>query len=85
MVCSPPRAQGIGLLTSSIGARLIFLPPYSPDMNPIEQAFHSIKAWLRRNESQAINGDVRPWLIHQAAMSVSMTDAMGWITNCGYA
>jgi transposase len=29
------------------GAKLIYLPPYSPDFNPIEQAFHSIKAWLR--------------------------------------
>lgn len=29
------------------GARLIYLPPYSPDFNPIEEAFSAIKAWLR--------------------------------------
>lgn len=53
-------------------------------MNPIEQAFHSIKAWLRRHEAEAINKDVRPWLIHRAAMSVTKNDAEGWIQNCGY-
>ena len=53
-------------------------------MNPIEQAFHAIKAWLHCHEAEAINGDVRPWLIHQAAMSMTMMDADGWITNCGY-
>ena len=67
-----------------VGALLVYLPPYSPDFNPIEQAFHSMKAWLRRHESEAVNPDVRPWLIHQAMLSVTSSDAVGWITNCGY-
>jgi len=67
-----------------LGAKLIYLPPYSPDLNPIEQTFHSIKAWLRRHEAQAISVETRPWLIHQAAMSVTLEDAAGWIKNCGY-
>ena len=66
------------------GARLIYLPPYSPDFNPIEQAFHSIKAWLRRHEAEAVNADARPWLIHQATSSITVEDAVGWIENCGY-
>lgn len=74
-------------LTSSnpcAGARLIYLPPYLPDFNPIEQAFSSVKAWLRRHEREALTPEMRPWLIHQAIMSVSPEDAEGWITNCGY-
>jgi transposase len=67
-----------------VGAKLIYLPPYSPDFNPIEQAFHSIKAWLRRHEAQALNPAVRPWLIHQATASITGEDAEGWIVNCGY-
>ncbi|TDL16343.1 hypothetical protein BD410DRAFT_702329, partial [Rickenella mellea] len=63
---------------------LIYLPPYSPDFNPIEQCFHSIKAWLRRHESEAVSAAVRPWLIHQAAASVTADNAEGWIINCGY-
>jgi transposase len=32
------------------GARLIYLPPYSLDLNPIEETFHFIKTWLRHHE-----------------------------------
>lgn len=67
-----------------LGARLIYLPPYSPDLNPIEQAFHSIKAWLRRHESEATSEDIRPWLVHQAAEAVTAEEADAWIFNCGY-
>ncbi|KJA12883.1 hypothetical protein HYPSUDRAFT_152189, partial [Hypholoma sublateritium FD-334 SS-4] len=63
---------------------LIYLPPYSPDFNPIEQAFHSIKCWLRRQEAQAVSAEVRPWLIHQAIDTVTQEMAEGWIQNCGY-
>ena len=66
------------------GAKLVYLPPYSPDFNPIEQSFHSLKAWLRRHENEAVNDAVRPWLIHQAAESITPDMAQGWISNCGY-
>jgi transposase len=66
------------------GAKLIYLPPYSPDLNPIEQAFSSIKAWLRRHEDEFTSSDDVWWLIHQAVMSVSDVDAQGYIKNCGY-
>ncbi|KJA21014.1 hypothetical protein HYPSUDRAFT_141492, partial [Hypholoma sublateritium FD-334 SS-4] len=63
---------------------LVYLPPYSPDFNPIEQAFHSIKSWLRRHEAQATSREVRPWLIHQATDAITEEMACGWIENCGY-
>ncbi|KAA1475513.1 hypothetical protein DENSPDRAFT_745237, partial [Dentipellis sp. KUC8613] len=63
---------------------LIYLPPYSPDFNPIEQAFHSIKAWLRRHEAAAIRPEVRPWLIERAAAAITHESAEGWVLNCGY-
>ena len=81
------RTLSSGLLVSGIDlidAKLIYLPPYSPDLNPIEQAFSSIKAWLRRHESEALRPEMRPWLIQQAVLSVTEDDAMGWILNCGY-
>ncbi|KIY69383.1 hypothetical protein CYLTODRAFT_322156, partial [Cylindrobasidium torrendii FP15055 ss-10] len=64
---------------------LVYLPPYSPHLNPIEQAFSSVKAYLRRHEDEILNEDGRPWLIEQAIAEVSSEDAEGWITNCGYA
>ena len=68
----------------NLGAKLIYLPPYSPDFNPIEQAFHTIKSWLRRHEAQATSPEVRPWLIHQAMEVITEEMAIGWIENCGY-
>ena len=66
------------------GAKLIYLPPYSPDFNPIEQALHSVKAWLQRHEAEAVLPEAHPWLIQQAAMSITVADAEGWIINSGY-
>ena len=71
-------------LTHISGARFIYLPPYLPDFNLIEQSFHTIQAWLRRHEAEAINPDVCPWLIHQASSSVTPKMAQGWIENSGY-
>lgn len=34
----------------SVGCRVLFLPPYSPDFNPIELAFSKIKSWIKRNK-----------------------------------
>ncbi|KIY68551.1 hypothetical protein CYLTODRAFT_351191, partial [Cylindrobasidium torrendii FP15055 ss-10] len=63
---------------------LVYLPPYSPHLNPIEQAFSAIKAYLRRHEADVLDEAARPWIIHQAAEHVSPEDAEGWILNCGY-
>jgi len=34
----------------SVGCRVLFLPPYSPDFNPIELAFSTLKSWIKRNK-----------------------------------
>ena len=67
-----------------LGGKLVFLPPYSPDYNPIEQAFHSMKAWLRHHEKEALEPEQRTILIEQALQAISAEDASGWIINCGY-
>jgi DDE superfamily endonuclease len=38
-------------LCENAGVRLEFLPPYSPDFNPIEEAFAELKAWMRKNNA----------------------------------
>ena len=67
-----------------IGAKLVYLPPYSPDFNPIEECFSFMKAWLLRHEREAVNPDVHPWLIHWASLAVTADDVAGWFGNCGY-
>ena len=48
------RVEGIRGLMKGVGARLIYLPPYSPDLNPIEQAFAKLKALLRKAAERSI-------------------------------
>lgn len=45
---SAHKVEGVRELIDAIGARLVYLPPYSPDLNPIEMAFAKVKALLRR-------------------------------------
>lgn len=72
------------LIWRRLGARLLYLPPYSPDLNPIEQAFAFVKAWLRRHEVEGRNPAAIPWLIHQAMDSITPELAREWASNSGY-
>ena len=69
-------------LIESIGAQLWFLPPYSPDLNPIEKMWSKIKSILRalkaRTEKTLINA------IAKALEVVTASDAKGWFESCGY-
>ncbi|KIO28585.1 hypothetical protein M407DRAFT_71651, partial [Tulasnella calospora MUT 4182] len=71
---------------------LVYLPPYSPDFNPIELAFSSIKAHLRQNTFQVqrvLTGkkaDAVPaiLLLSEAIYSVTPAKAYSWFRHCGY-
>ncbi|KAJ6594982.1 hypothetical protein B0H10DRAFT_1829474, partial [Mycena sp. CBHHK59/15] len=62
---------------------LVYLPPYSLDFNPIEEAFSSIKAFLRRHEGE-FTPEKLPWLITQAVVQITPEMAEGWFEDCGY-
>jgi transposase len=64
------------------GARFLPLPAYSPDFNPIEEAFSKVKQSLRRAQART-DDDLRAatW---DAFGSITATDAAGWFTHCGY-
>lgn len=49
------RALAIKAAIASAGARLLFLPPYSPDLNPIEQAFSKLKHFLRKARERTVD------------------------------
>jgi transposase len=66
------------------GVRIIFLPPYSPDFNPIEEAFSKIKAWIRRNYDLFPPGDGLLFDVKLAMDVITPDDAEGYFVHGGY-
>ncbi len=64
------------------GAHLWYLPPYSPDFNPIEEAFAKVKAFLRR--AAARTDDALRSATWAALASITPSDIAGWFSHCGY-
>jgi len=65
------------------GARLWFLPPYSPDLNPIEQTFAKIKHWMRMAQKRTIE---EAWKhVGHIVGSVSPQECANYLKNSGYA
>ena len=64
------------------GARLWFLPPYSPDLNPIEQAFAKIKHWMRDAQQRTVEDTWR----HLGALlaTIGPRECENYIRNAGY-
>jgi hypothetical protein len=65
------------------GCELLYLPPYSPDLTPIEQAFSKVKGLLRRAEARARGSLIEAMGV--ALGAVSAGDARGFFGHCGYA
>ena len=66
----------------AVGAVVMDLPPYSPDLNPIEKMWSKIKALLRGFKARTFEELVTA--VGQAMASVTKEDIMGWFTSCGY-
>jgi hypothetical protein len=69
-------------LIESAGARLLFLPAYSPDFSPIELAWRKVKARLRE-EGARVHGRLLS-AIDEAMQSVTVEDAQAFYAQCGY-
>ena len=66
----------------AVGARLRFLPPYSPDFNPIEQAFAKLKAFLRAARPKTF--DQVCALLATALRLFTPTECRNFVQHCGY-
>ena len=64
------------------GCRLLFLPAYSPDFSPIEEAFSKLKTVLRRMGART--REALQEAIAQALTLITAQDARGWFLHCGY-
>src|ERR687884_1120439 len=76
------RPQRIRELIEARGADLVFLPSYSPDLNPIEEAFSKIKGSVRKEGARVREALVEA--IGRALAAVTPEDAAGWFAHAGY-
>jgi transposase len=77
------RTQRVRELFAGSGVRVKYLPPYSPDLNPIELAWAKLKQQLKG--AKARTHDALNAAIADAMTTISPEDARAWITHCGYA
>lgn len=77
-----PDAKAVRNLLDSSGVRYIYLPPYSPDLNPIEKLWSTVKSFLRKFKARTL--DALPNAIQCAFQTVSPSDCSGWFHSCGY-
>ena len=79
----PHKAAGIQQLIEQAGAELRYLPPYSPDFNPIENMWSKVKQRLRSAAARTYQALLDA--ISTALASVSSDDCVGFFRHCGYA
>lgn len=76
------KVAGVRELIEARGAHLLYLPPYSPDFNPIEQAWSKIKQLLRSAKARLL--DVLEEAAGQAINAITADNAAAWFAHCGY-
>jgi transposase len=79
---SSHKVPGIRELIEACGARLLYLPPYSPDLNPIELAWSKFKQFLRA--AKARTAEALDLAITEALKTINTQNAAAWFRHCGY-
>lgn len=79
---SSHKRSTVVMLIEQVGASVLFLPPYSPDLNPIEMMWSKAKAFLRAAKARTQTALLDA--IADALKTVTTNDAKGWFAECGY-
>jgi transposase len=79
---SAHKAAGVQEAIAATGARLLYLPPYSPDLNPIERCWAKIKTFLRA--AVARTREALDAAVVHALATVTESDARAWFAHSGY-
>jgi transposase len=80
---SAHKGERVRELVEGRSCEVLFLPAYSPDFSPIEEAFSKLKALLRREKARTKEALVEA--IGRALDAITPKDARGWFAHCGYA
>src|SRR5690606_11056700 len=77
------KANEIGRAIRARNARLWYLPAYSPDLNPIEQAFSKIKHWMRMAQRRSVEDTWRH--VGHLVQTIGPAECANYLKNAGYA
>jgi transposase len=77
------KVAGVRELIESTGARLLYLPPYSPDFNPIEKCWAQLKQHLRAAKARSVS--VLEQALQSALQALTPDQAKAYFRHCGYA
>lgn len=77
------KVAGVAEAIASRGARVCYLPPYSPDLNPIEKLWSKIKTLVRRGAARTQHALLRA--VAAAFRAVAPTECRNYFASCGYA
>jgi transposase len=76
------KVAGVREAIEARGARVEYLPPYSPDFNPIEKCWSKVKTYLRR--AKARTREALEAALKEALLTITGADALAWLAHCGY-
>ena len=79
---SSHKGPAVRAMIAAVGASLLYLPPYSPDFNPIESMGGKIKEFLRRTKART--GRALTKAIGRALKTITPDDIKNWFAHCGY-
>ena len=79
---SAHKVEGVRRLIEARGAQLLYLPPYSPDFNPIEQAWSKVKQLLRSAKARTV--EELEQAVAGALAAITPQNASAWFAHCGY-
>ena len=79
---SSHKVDGIVEAIEAKGAAVFFLPPYSPDLNPIEKMWSKIKSYIRKVKARTKEALIEA--IRDALNLISVSDIKGWFLSSGY-
>ena len=80
--CTAHKVAGVKKAIEACGAKVLYLPAYSPDFNPVELLWSKVKAILRREKARTFEALEKALKV--ALDAVSVNDIAGWFKHCGY-
>ncbi|GHV30915.1 IS630 family transposase [Spirochaetia bacterium] len=79
---SSHKVAGVEEAIKAVKAKVLYLPPYSPDLNPIEEMWSKMKAYLRKKKARILETLMEE--IHNAFKTITAENCVGWFGHSGY-